>query len=327
MRARRRAAVGILVVASIAAAITPAFAQTRQAFPGKPVRLLAGAFGSPSDILARTLGPKLSESWGQPVVVENRPGAAGTIAAALLAKAPPDGHTLLLISAQFAIGAALHSNLPYDPLKDFAGITQIGFSTSALLISPVLGVKSVKEFIAFAQAKPGQILFSSGGAGSATHMNAERFKVTAGIKAVHVGFKGTPDALLEVVAGRVHYCIVGLGSALPFIKDGRLVALAVSTPQRSPLLPDVPSMAEVLPDFGRDGSHALFAPAGTPRPVLHQISREVARVLDLAEVKNRLHAMGFHLAPTTPEEHDRILREQIETFSEVAKRIGLKAAR
>ncbi len=192
-------------------------------------------------------------------------------------------------------------------------------------MSPALGVKSVKDFIALAQAKPGQILFSSGGAGSATHINAERFRFAAGIKAVHVGFKGTPDALIEVLAGRVHYCMVGLGSALPFIRDGRLLALAVSTPQRSPLLPDVPAMAEVLPGFGRDGSHSLFAPAGTPRPILNKVSKEVARIFDLPDVKERLQAMGFHLAPSTPEEHDRILRDQIETFSQVARLVGLKA--
>ena len=313
---------GIVLILAIGLAGS-AFAQAQ--YPSRPVRMLSGAFGSPSDILARTLGPKMSESWGHPVVIENRPGASGTIAAAILSKAAPDGYTILLISAQFAIGAALQSNLPYDPLKDFAGITQLGFSTSALLVAPSLGVKSAKDFIALAQAKPGQILFSSGGAGSATHINAERFRFAAGIKAVHVGFKGTPDALLEVVAGRVHFCIVGVGSALPFIKDGRLLALAVSTPQRSPLLPDVPAMDEVLSGFGRDGSHSLFAPAGTPRPIRDKISKEVARIFSQPEVKERLQALGFHLVPTTPEEHERILRDQIRTFTEVAKLVGLRA--
>lgn len=323
MRAVIRIAFAIVVGAATVA--TPGFAQKKENYPSRPVRMLSGAFGSPSDILARTLGPKMSESWGQPVVIENRPGAAGTIAAAILAKAPADGYTILLISAQFAIGAALHSNLPYDPLKDFAGITQLGFSTSALLVSPALGVKSVKEFIALAHAKQGQILFSSGGAGSSTHINAERFKFAAGIKATHVGFKGTPDALLEVVAGRVQFCIVGVGSALPFIKDGRLLALAVSTPQRSPLLPDVPAIDEVVTGFGRDGSHSLFAPAGTPRPIREKISKEVARIFALPEVKEKLHALAFHLAPTTPEEHERILREQIKTFTEIARLVGLRA--
>jgi tripartite-type tricarboxylate transporter receptor subunit TctC len=318
-------AIAAALITTVVATSTPGFAQTQQNFPSKPVRVVAGAYGSPSDILARTLGPKLSESWGQPVVVENRAGAAGMIGANIVAKAPADGYTLLLISAQFAILAVVQSNLPYDSLKDFAGVTQLGFSTSALVVNPALGVKTVREFIALAQAKPGQIFFSSGGAGSSTHINAERFRYAAGIKAVHVGFKGTPDALIEVLAGRVHYCIVGLGAALPFIRDGRLVALAVSTPQRSPLLPDVPAMAEVLPGFGTDGSHSLLAPAGTPRPILNKISKDVARILDLPEVKERLQSMGYHLAPTTPEEHDRIVRAQIQTFSEVARMIGLKS--
>jgi tripartite-type tricarboxylate transporter receptor subunit TctC len=306
-----------------ATTIGPAAAQ-RAVYPAKPIRMVAGAYGSPSDILARTIAPRMSEQWGQPVVVENRPGAAGTIGANIVAKAAPDGYTLLLISAQFAITAVLQQNLPFDPLKDFAGVTQIGFSTSALTVPPALGVKTLKEFISYAQARPGKILFSSGGAGSSTHINAERFRFAAGINAVHVGFKGTPDALLEVVANRVHYCMVGLGASLPFIRDGRVLALAVSTPNRSPLLPDVPPMPELLPAFGRDGSHSLLAPAKTPRPILNQISREVARIFELPDVRERLTAAAYHPAPTTPEEHDRILREQIRTFTEVAKQIGLK---
>lgn len=297
---------------------------TAQPYPVKPVRMLGGAFGSPSDTLARTLGPRLAELWGQPVVIENRPGASGTIAAALLAKAAPDGYTLLLISAQFTIGAALHSNLPYDPLKDFAGVTQIGFSTSVLPVHPTLGPKTLKEFLAYAQARPGKMLFSSGGAGSATHFAAERFNFAAGIKAVHVGYKGTPDALLEVAGGRVQYCIAGLGSALSLIKDNKLLPLAVSTPQRSPLLPDVPPIADAVPGFGRDGSHSLIAPARTPMAIRNQIARDVARVFEQSDVKEKLYAQAYHPAPTTPLEHDKILREQIQSFGEMAKRLGLR---
>ncbi len=302
-----------------------ALAQPAPKYPVKPVRMLSGAFGSPSDILTRIVAPKLSELWGQPVVIENRPGAAGTIAAAILSKAAPDGYTLLLISAQFTIGAAMTPNLPYDPIKDFAGVTQIGYSTSVLPVLPTLGPKSLKEFVAYAQARPGKILFSSGGAGSSTHLNAERFNFAAGIKAVHVGFKGTPDALLEVAGGRVQYCLVGLGSALPLIKNNRLLPLAVSTPQRSPLLPEVPAIAEVVSGYGRDGSHSLIAPAGTPMAVRNQVSRDVARVFEQADVKEKLLAQDYHPTPTTPLEHDRILREQIQTFGEVAKRLGLKS--
>jgi len=309
---------------AIAAVIGAAQAQPAPKYPVKPVRMLSGAFGSPSDILTRTIAPKLSEMWGQPVVIENRPGAAGTIAAAILSKAAPDGYTLLLISAQFTIGAALHASLPYDPLKDFAGVTQIGFSTSVLPVNPSLGPKNLKDFIAWAQARPGKVLFSSGGAGSSTHLNGERFNFAAGIKAVHVGFKGTPDALLEVAGGRVHYCIVGLGSALPLIKDGKLLPLAVSTPKRSPLLPDVPAIPEIVPGFGRDGSHSLIAPAGTPLAIRNQISRDVARIFEKADVREKLIAQDYHPAPTTPLEHDKILREQIQGFGDIVKRVGLK---
>ena len=322
----RFAGLGTLVAAGIlVAAAYPAYAQTGQNYPVRPVRLVSGVAGSPSDILARTIQPKMADTFGHPVVIENRSGGSGMISANIVAKARPDGHTLLLISAQFAIGAVLNTSLPFDPLKDFAGVTQLGYSTSALIVQPALGVKTVKEFIAYAQARPGKIFFSSGGAGSSTHINAERFRFAAGIKAQHVGFKGTPEALLEVLGGRVHFCLVGLGAALPLIKDGRLTALAVSTPQRSPLLPDVPPLAEALPDFGRDGSHSLLAPAGTPRPVRERISAEVGRIFALPEVKERLQALGFHLAPTTPDEHDRIIRSQIETFSRVVRMIGLKA--
>lgn len=319
------------IVASLAVVIgtlwitAAALAQAPQKYPVKPVRMLSGAFGSPSDILSRTLGPRLAEMWGQPVVIENRPGAAGTIAATLLAQATPDGYTLLLISAQFTIGAAMHSKLPYDPLKDFAGVTQIGFSTSVLPVHPALGPKTLKDFIAYARARPGKILFSSGGGGSSTHLSAERFNAAAGIKAVHVGFKGTPDALLEVAGERVQYCIVGLGSALPLIKNGRLLPLAVSTQQRSPLLPDVPSITEVVPGFGRDGSHSLLAPARTPMAIRNQISRDVARVFEMPEVKAKLAAQAYQSEPTTPLEHDKILRQQIRDFGEIVQRLGLKA--
>ena len=322
---QRRLTLTLSVAAAVlACAAGPAWSQPTAKYPVKPVRMLGGAFGSPSDILARTLGPKLSELWGQPVVIENRPGAAGMIAAALLSKAAPDGYTLLLISAQFVIGAAMHNHLPYDPLKDFAGVTQIGFSTSVLPVLPTLGPKTLKDFVAYAQARPGKILFSSGGGGSSTHLAAERFNFAAGIKAVHVGFKGTPDALLEVAGGRVQYCIVGLGSALPLIKDGRLFAMGVSTPKRSPLLPEVPSIAEAVPGFGREGSHALLAPAATPMAIRVQISRDIARVFEQADVKEKLAAQGYQPAPSTPIEHDRILREQIREFGEIARRLGLK---
>ena len=297
-------------------------AHAQQKFPAKPVRIVTVGAGSQNDLLARMIGPKLSESWGQPIVVENRTGAGGALAASVVAKATPDGYTLLMLSNQFAIGAALHPNLPYDAVRDFAGVTQIGVATVVLVVPPTLGVKSVKELITLARAKP--LVFSSSGAGSGTHMNGEMFRVAAGIKAVHVGFRSSAEASIEVAAGRVQYSVLPLGPVLPFIKDGRVTALAVAN-QRSPLLPDVPAMTEVLPNYERGGSFGLLAPAGTPRPVRQQISREVARVLDLPDIKAQLQGMGFVPAPSTPEEFEKMVRADIEVFIKMARLAGLRA--
>lgn len=314
-----------IIASGLAVAMFPGLAYAQQTFPTKPIRLVvAFSAGGTPDTLARLLGPKMSEAWKQPVVVENRPGASGMIAAAIVAQAPPDGYTLLATSPAFAITAALHSNLPYDPLKDFTGVAQIGYGTTALVVAPSLGVKSVKEFIALAHAQPGKILFGSAGAGSATHIGAERFRLAAGIKAVHVGFKGQPEFLLEVVTGRVHYGVGGLVVAMPHIMEGRLLALVVTTPQRAKTLPDVPTSAEVLPAFGRDGVQAWLAPAGTPRAILNQISKEMARILGLPEIKNRLEAVDFYLAPGTPEELDKTLRADIAVFTRIVRDAGLR---
>jgi len=326
MRALRRVAFASAIAAGMASIATPSLAQAQQKFPSKPVRIVVGfSAGSATDISARMLGPRLGEKWGQPVVIENRPGAGGMLAAAMVAKATPDGHTLLLISAAFAIGAVLHANLPYDPLKDFTGVAQIGATTGALAVAPSLGVKSVQELIALAQERPGKIFFGSAGAGSGIHMTAERFKMLAGIKTVHVAFKGQPEMLIEILAGRIHYGFPGLGPALSMIKDGRLVALAVVTTKRSPQLPDVPTMAEVLPGFENDATHALMAPAGTPRAVLNKVSKDVAGVLELPEVKQQMHNMSFEPAPTSPEETDQIVRRLMVTFSKVVRAAGLRA--
>ncbi len=308
---------------------TSGVAQAQQQFPAKPIRLVVPAAGNAADIVARMIGTRMSETWKQPVVVENRAGAGGTLAAGVIAKAAPDGHSLLLISSQFALGAALHSNLPYQPLKDFAGVSQIGYSTNVLLTTPALGLKSIKDLIAlalsFGQAQPGKMLFSSGGAGSNNHMTAELFRFHAGIKAAHVGFKSGSEAMIEVLAGRVHYCMANTSNALPFIKDGRLQALGVTTQRRSPALPNVPAIVEVVPGFKSDASYGLYAPAGTPRAVVHQISKEMARILELPDIKEQFQRLGMTPASSTAEELDKNLREQIAMFSAVVKDIGLRA--
>lgn len=317
-------AFSMLVAAALVA--MPGVAQAQQKFPTKTIRFVVPfSPGGGTDTLARIIAQKMSENWGQSVVIENRTGAGGTIGAAIVAKATPDGHTLLVSSPGFVVSAALHPNLAYDPLKDFAGVTQLGVSMSTLVVTPTLGIKTLKDFIEHAKARPGKIFFSSGGHGSSTHINGERFRLAAGIKPVHVAFKGSSDAALEVVAGRVHYVITGLITVMQYIQDGRLIALGVLAPARSPLLPDVPTLAEVLPGYKRDGSHVMLAPAGTPRPILNQISTEVRRIFELPDVKERLKNFDYLLAPTTPQELDKILRADIETFAEVVKLAGLRA--
>ena len=299
--------------------------QAQQAFPAKPVRIVVPfSPGSQTDIVARLVGPKLNGIWGQPVIIENRAGGSGVAGANLVAKAEPDGHTILLTSSAFVIGAALQNHLPYDAIKDFSGVTQIGYTTGVLVVSPELGVKSVAELIQFARNHSTKLLAGSTGPGSSTFMNVELFRMAAGVQVTHVGFKGQPEFLVEILGGRIHIAVAGLGPALPFIKNGRLLALAVGTPVRSSVLPDIPAMAEILAGYKKDGSYALLAPARTPRAIINRISSDIGRVLDLADVREPLERIGFVPSPTSPEEHDRILRAQIDTFSGIVHQAGLR---
>ena len=312
------------IAIGLIAAIVPAAAHANT-YPSKPIRIVVPfSPGGTSDVLARLIGTKMSEGFGQPVVIETRTGAGGTIGAGLVAKATPDGHTLLISSAAFTISAAMNPNLPYNATKDFAGVSRLGYSTTALITHPSTGVKTVKELVAMAKEKPGQVIFSHAGVGSSTHMNGERFRLAAGMQVKHVGFKGASDAMLEVLAGRVHFAILGLASSLSFIKDGKLVALAVGMPERSKLLPDVPTIAETIPGYARDGSHSLLAPAGTPLPIRVQLSNEVKRIFELPDIRERFQNFDFTAGPTTPEEHERIVRADIETFSGVVRLAGLR---
>lgn len=311
------------VLAAMIALIT-SNALAQQTFPAKPIRIVV-AFtpGGTPDTLSRIIGQKMSENWGQPVVIENRPGASGSIAAALVAKATPDGHTLLATSAAIAINEAMQVKLPFDTRRDVAGVSTIGFSTDALVVAPQLGIKSVKELIAYGRAHSGKLLFGSSGTGTSVHLAGEKFAAQAGFKAVHVPFRGLPEFLIDIAAGRIHFGVAVLGGAQPLVRDGKLLLLGVG-PQRSPLFPDVPAISEILPGFSREGSQALYAPARTPRPVREQLSREVGRVLELRDVRERLQAMGFNIAHASPEETDRLLRADIESFARQVRALGLQ---
>ena len=297
-----------------------------ETFPTKPVRLLVGLpAGSQADTVARLVGTKLSESWGWAVVMDNRPGAGGMLAAAALAKAAPDGHTLLYAGVNFAISAVTQPTLPYDPLKDFVGVAQIGYGTQAMVAAPALGVKSVKELIALAKAQPGKLIFGSPATGGGSHLAGARFNLAAGIKVVHVAFKGGPEATLEAVAGRTHYTVVPLISVLPFTKEGKADSARGVHPAALTRAPDVPTMAETLSEFKQpDTSNGLLAPAGTPRRILDQINKAVARILEQPDVKERLTSLGYHPEPTTAAEYDKLLRGQIETLSRVVRDAGLR---
>jgi tripartite-type tricarboxylate transporter receptor subunit TctC len=326
MQTSRRLAFAAAAVTGLTLAAVPTLPQAQQSFPTKPVRLVASTTaGSQPDMLARMIGQKMSDSWGRPVVIDNRPGAGGVLAATTVAKATPDGHTLLYSLPNFTISPVLQQSVPYDPVKDFAGITQIGFSTNVLVVAPGLAIKSVKDLVALAKSQPGKIIFASSATGSASHLTGARFNFLTGIKVVHVAFKGGPDATIEVLAGRAHYHVGTMGVVLPFVKEGKLVAVAVTTPQRSPVLPDVPALGETLSEFKRpETSHAILAPAGTPRFILNQINKEIARILDLPDVKERLQGISFVAAPSSPEECTKILRNQLDTLSTLVRDAGLR---
>ena len=326
MRTSQRQTLAIAVVAATALAAVAAPAAAQEKFPTKPIRLVASTTaGSQPDGIARMIGQKLSESWGRPVVIDNRPGGQGVLAATTVAKAAPDGHTLLYALPNFAISAALQSSLPYNPVKDFAPITQIGFSTNVLVAGAGVGVKSVKDLVALAKAQPGKLIFASSATGSASHLTGARFNHITGIRIVHVAYKGGPDATIELLAGRGHYHVGTMGVVLPFIKEGKLVALGVTTPQRAPVLPDVPALGEILSEFKRpETSHGLLAPAGTPRRIVNQINREITRILELPDVRERLESIAFVTAPTTPEEYGKVLPAQIDTLNKLVSDAGLR---
>jgi tripartite-type tricarboxylate transporter receptor subunit TctC len=281
--------------------------------------------GSQTDILARWVGEKMGESWGQQVVVDNRPSAGGTIASQYMLQANPDGHTLMMVSTGHAGNATLYSKLPYDTVKDFAGVSRIASVPNLLIVAPSLGVKSVKDLIAYAKARPGQINFSSAGIGSGTQINGEMFKLAAGIEATHVPYKGAPEALNEAMTGRVQFNWSPILVAAGQVKAGKVVALAVSTAARSPMFPDVPTTAEAgIPGFEYDQWYGLLVAARTPRPIVNMLNKEVVRILNTPDMKERMLTQGATPAPTTPEQFDKFIRTEVTRFAKVLIAAGAR---
>lgn len=298
-----------------------------QGYPNKAVHIIVPFTpGSGTDTLARIFGQKLSETWGQPVIVENRPGAGGTIGAALVAKAPADGYTLLVHSAGQAYNVAIYSNLSYDTVKDFVDIAPLGGQPNVLVVAPSTGIKSVAELIAAAKQKPGQLTFASAGTGSATHINSEKFKLAAGIDVVHIPYKGTPEALNDTLAGRVTYYFSPISAALPQIHEGKLIALGVSTSKRSSALPNVPTVAEAgVAGFDYNFWVGAFAPAGTPPAVVDKINKDITALLQTADVKERFANLGVEPMPMTSVEFTKFVRNEIDESAKVIKTAGIKA--
>lgn len=292
-----------------------------QKYPTKPVRVIVPfTAGSQTDLNARLVGAKLAEAWGQQVVVDNRGGAGGTLGTAIVADSNPDGYTLLIHSSGYAIAPALYPKWKVDMLRDFQAITTLVSASHLMLISPTLGPKSVKEFIDFARKRGDGFVWASAGVGSGTHFNGEMFMMATGLKHVHVPYKGTPEAMVDTISGRVHVFFGPIGPAMPLIKDGRALALAVTSKNRSPVLPNLPTLAESgLPGFDFSIWFVAAAPAKTPKPVIQAISSEMLKILAMPDIVKAFAAQGAVPEPRSPEEAQKFIAGQIRTLGEVAR--------
>ena len=323
-RSVRMVAITLAVVIVGSAAATTAWAQ---AYPTKPVKLVVPfPPGGSLDITGRLLAQKLTETWGQPVVVENKPGAGGNIGADLVAKSPPDGYTILLGAlSTHAVNPNLYAKMPYDAVKDFAPISLIAITPNVLVVNAASPVNNVREFIAYAKANPGKLAFGSGSNGSAGHLAGELFKVETGSDAVHVPFKGGAPATQALLAGDTQFMFDNLANAMAQVKAGKLKALAVTTAQRSPLVPELPTMAEAgLPGFDISTWYGLFAPAGTPTAIVAKWNADVTRILNSPDVRARLVADGAEPSPNTPEQFAQMIARELSKYARIVKASGAK---
>jgi len=295
-------------------------------YPEKPVRIVVGFTpGGGPDITARYIAQELTAVWKQQVIVENRPGAGGSLGAALVAKAAPDGYTLLSVSSAHAAAPAIYSKLPYET-KELAGITLTGSSKYVLVVPPSSGWKTLKDLLDAGRAKPGMLNFSSAGVGSGTHFAGEILKARAKIDVVHVPFKGIPEALSETMTGRVQFFMAPIANAVGPLKDGRLVALAVSSRERDALLPAVPTVAEAgVPDYESTLWFGLLTTAAVPRALVDKISADVGKVLASPATRERWQPIGIEPRPTTPAQFDELIRSEIRQFTEIARGANIRA--
>jgi tripartite-type tricarboxylate transporter receptor subunit TctC len=315
----------LLVGLAVAFAVVGARAQDAGTWPDKPVHVIVPlTAGSATDVMARMVATRLSEQLGQPFIVENKPGAGGTIGMGAVARAKPDGYTLLVQSASYTVTPITYPNTPYDTQRDLIGITPLGLLPQALVISPNKNIDSVQKLIATAKAKPGTLNYASAGVGTANQLNAERFRMGAGIDAVHVPFKGTPEAVTEVLAGRVDYYFCPVNVCVPMIREKRLLALGMGSSKRSAALPDLPTTLELgVPDSDYNFWVGLFAPAGTPRYVVQKLYAETARAIESPALKEGMAQLGAEPSLVEPDAYNLQLKKEIADNAAVVKASGI----
>ncbi|HSV53599.1 MAG TPA: tripartite tricarboxylate transporter substrate binding protein [Burkholderiaceae bacterium] len=325
MKFTRRAS---LVALGFIAALSPLTASAQAGYPTKPIRVIVPfAAGSTTDIIARAIADKMSTSMGQQLVIDNRGGASGTIGQAAVANAAPDGYTIMIHSSSHTVSPSTFAKLPFDTTADFAGVTPISSTPNVLVISPSKNLKTLPALLAAAKAKPGSMNFASAGQGSATHLNAEKFKLAAKIEATNIPFKGSAEAVTEVLAGRVDYYFSPIAPVIGQIREGQLLALAVGSPSRASALPDVPTTAEA----GVPGSEfnfwiGMMAPGKTPRDIVNRLHDEVVKALATPEVKERFARLGADAWTLKPEQFDAYIKDEIKSNAVLVKAAGLQVA-
>jgi tripartite-type tricarboxylate transporter receptor subunit TctC len=305
------------------AACVFASAVAAQNYPAKPIRIVVTSFGSGPDLMARLVGQRLTEAWGQQVIVDARVGATGRIAAEHVARSPADGYTLMMVTSQFAIGSALYDKLTYDPIKDFVPVALMASTPFVLVVHPSVPAKSVNELVALAKARPGQLQGGTSGAGSPAGLALQRLKSMTGTSIVDIPFKTIVQAYTDTAAGQIHFTFTVVPAVLPAVRSGRLRGLAVTSLKRTPLAPELPTIADTLPGYEVIGWYGLVAPARTPADIVTKLNAEIGKAMRSAEVSERLVSLGADLAaPATPQEFGSYLAAQIEQSRQLIKASG-----
>lgn len=300
-------------------------AATAQTYPAKAVRIVVGyPPGGPTDLLARIVAQKLTESWGQQVLVDNRPGASGMIGAELTVRAAPDGYTLLMVPVTYAVTPSLFPKMTYDAAKDLAPVAQVAAAPFMLVVHPTLPVKTVKDLVALARSRPGQINYASASTGGMPHLAGELFNTMTGVKMVHIPYKGAAPATTDLLSGQVSLMFNNMLSAMPHVKSSRLRAVAVTSSKRSAAVPQLPTIAETVPGYEASGWYGAFAPAATPRELVAKINSDMNRVMRLPDVAQRLSGDGVEPVGTTPEQFGSYLRQEIAKWGKIVKASGAK---